>query len=86
MEQELKPTRNPIRAKVLLISKDLNTAKVQIPRIVSDKLYGKRLRAHTVVLADASNYPKLSLNQEVEILPCRRLSKKKSWRIIRGVS
>lgn len=79
-----KVTRNPIRVKVLAISKDGKTAKVQIPRIVPDKIYGKRLYAHTVVFADCSNQENLALNSEVEILPCRRLSKNKTWKIIRG--
>lgn len=81
-----KPTRNPIRATVLSVSKDGKTAKVQIPRIVADKFYGKRLRAHTVVFADSAAYDSLAVNSEVEIFPCRRISKKKTWKVVRGVA
>lgn len=79
-----KVTRNPIRAKVIAISKDFKTAKVEIPRVVPHKLYGKRLHAHTVVFADCSNHQNVVVNTEVEIFPCRRLSKNKTWKIIRG--
>ncbi len=80
-----KPTRNPIKAKVLSVSTDNKTAKVQIPRIVADKFYGKRVRAHTVVLADCSAHQSIQQNSEVEIFPCRRISKNKTWKVIRGV-
>lgn len=79
-----KPTRNPIRAKVLAISQDKKTAKVEIPRIVADKFYGKRVRAHTVVLADCSAHQSVLPNTQVDIFPCRRISKNKTWKIIRG--
>jgi len=81
-----KVTRNPIRAKIISLSKDGKTVKVQIPRIVPDKKYGKRLYAHTELLADCAQHTNLALNSDVEIYPCRRLSKNKTWKVIRGVS
>lgn len=86
MTLDKKITRNPIRAKIVSLSKDGKTAKVQVPRIVPDKKYGKRLYAHTELFADCSQQKGLVLNSEVEIYPCRRLSKNKTWKIIRGVS
>lgn len=86
MVTDKKVTRNPIRARIVSLSKDGKTAKVQVPRIVPDKKYGKRLYAHTEVFADCAQQENLVLNAEVEIYPCRRLSKKKTWKIIRGVS
>jgi ribosomal protein S17 len=68
---------------VIGISKDTKTIKVQVSRVVPDKMYGKRLHLHTVVFADRAEITEgLAVGKEVHILPCRRISKTKSWKVV----
>ena len=75
-------TRKPIKGEVVSLSKDLTTAKVSISRIVPDKTYGKRLHLNTEILADAKGHQNLQVGNFVEILPCRKVSKRKSWKVL----
>ena len=75
-------TRNPIKGEIVSVSKDLTTIKVSISRIVPNKLYGKRMHLNTVILADAKGHSNLVVGNSVEILPCRKVSKRKSWKIV----
>lgn len=83
MNQNMKTvTRNPVKGEIISVSKDLSTIKVSISRIVPDKMYGKRLHLNTYVLADAKGHKDLHVGNSVEILPCRKVSKRKSWKVI----
>jgi ribosomal protein S17 len=79
-------TKNPIRARVVGISKDTKTIKVEIPRVVPCKTYGKYLHLHTSLLADSFGVEGITLGKEVQILPCRRISKNKSWKVVSVVT
>ncbi len=75
-------TRNPVKASVVSVSKDLTTVKVSIARIVPDKMYGKLKHLNTYVFADAKGYADLQAGSTVEIIPCKKVSKNKSWKVI----
>jgi ribosomal protein S17 len=75
-------TRNPIKGEIVSISKDLTTIKVSISRIVPDKMYGKRMYLNTFVFADSKGHTALTVGKAVEILPCKKVSKNKSWKVI----
>lgn len=80
--ENVKVTKNPIRGRVMSISKDTKTVKVQIPRIVPDRMYGKFLHRNTSVFADTAGVANVAVGQEVNIFPCRPVSKTKSWKIV----
>lgn len=83
MNQNVKAvTRNPVKATVVSVSKDLTTVKVSIARIVPDKMYGKLKHLNTYVFADAKGYSDLHEGSSVEIIPCKKVSKNKSWKVI----
>lgn len=86
MENNKIITKNSIRARVVAISKDAKTVKVEIPRIVPNKTYGKRLHLHTSLFADTFGVQNITLGKDVEILPCRRISKNKSWKVVSVVT
>lgn len=75
-------TRHPVKGEIVSISKDLTTVKVSLPRIVPDKMYGKRKYLNSFVFADAKGYTGLAVGHSVEILPCKKISKMKSWKVI----
>ena len=75
-------TRKPVKGEIVSVSKDLTTVKVSISRIVPDKMYGKRLYLNTYVLADSKGHTDLHVGNSIEILPCRKVSKRKSWKVI----
>ncbi|MFZ9519383.1 MAG: 30S ribosomal protein S17 [Silvanigrellaceae bacterium] len=74
-------TKNPVRARVVGLSKDGRTAKVEVPRVVVDERYGKRLQRQISLHVDAGE-AKVVVGKEVMILPCRRISKTKSWKVV----
>lgn len=75
-------TRNPITAHVVSVSKDTKTAKVEIPRIVANERYGKRLHLQTTLLADAREVLNLNAGDIVKVSPCKKISKRKAWRVV----
>lgn len=83
-----KSHRHPIRALVSGLSKDGKTAKVEVSRIVVTPKYGKRFRRQSVLFADldAGQVSGVFVGGYVEILPMRRVSKTKSWRVVSVVS
>ena len=85
MKNEKIVTRNPLKAEIISISKDQTTVKVSISRIVPDKLYGKRMYLNTYLLADATSFPNLQVGNFVKVLPCRKISKRKSWKVVASV-
>jgi small subunit ribosomal protein S17 len=78
---ETKVTKNPVKAKIVALSLDKSTARVEIPRVVEDKKYGKRLH-RTISLHVDTNSKEVKVGSLVDILPCRRISKTKSWKVI----
>ena len=76
-----KVTKNPVRARVVGLSKDGKTAKVEVPRVVVAPRYGKRLQREISLHVDAGEANVL-VGKEVMILPCRRISKTKSWKVV----
>ena len=83
MKENIKAvTRNPVKGEIVSVSKDLTTVKVSISRIVPDKMYGKRMHLNTYVLADSKGHTDLHIGNFVEVLPCRKVSKRKSWKVL----
>ncbi len=78
--------RSPVKGKIVSVSKDLTTVKVSIERIVADKMYGKRRYLNTYVFADAKGYSNLNIGNSIQILPCKKISKTKSWKIVANLS
>lgn len=76
-----KVTKNPVRARVVGLSKDGRTVKVEVPRVVVAERYGKRLRREISLHVDAGEAT-VTVGKEVMILPCRRISKTKSWKVV----
>lgn len=57
---------------------------VIIDNLVKHPLYGKYIRRRTKLsVHDPSNAA--SVGDVVEVIPCRRISKRKSWRLVRVV-
>jgi ribosomal protein S17 len=86
MSENSNVTMNPVRANVTGVSKDGRTAKVEIPTIVAHGKYGKRLQRVTRLSVDTSAVAGVVAGVSVSILPCRRISKTKSWKILAVVS
>jgi len=60
------------------------TIRVIVDNLVKHPMYGKYIRRRTkLAVHDPGNAAKL--NDFVEIVPCRRMSKAKSWRLVRVV-
>jgi ribosomal protein S17 len=78
---EAKVRKNPLTAQVSGLSKDGHTAKVSVTRVVEDSRYGKRRIRRTVLLVDTTG-KSVNVGQQVEIVPCRRISKQKCWRVL----
>ena len=89
-EQESK-TKKPQRAKTGVVSSTGGdkTIHVVVENLVKHPQYGKYVRRRTkVAVHDPANTA--GLGDLVEIVPCRRMSKSKSWRLLsvvrRGVA
>jgi ribosomal protein S17 len=84
----VKAHRHPMRVLVSGVSKDGTTVKVESPRMVVTPKYGKRFRRHSVLFAslDSAQVSGVVVGGYVEILPTRRVSKTKSWRVVSVVS
>ncbi len=82
---EIKVKKNPVLAVVATVSKDGCTAKVEVERIVQNKLYGKRQRRVSVFHVDTSGL-KVVAGDQVSMLPCRRISRTKSWKVLEVAS
>jgi len=60
------------------------TIRVTVENLVKHQTYGKYIRRKTkVAVHDPKNVA--SIGDVVEIVPCRRLSKMKNWRLLRVV-
>lgn len=73
-------------ATVLAISKDGKTARVSMQRTARHGKYHKLLNLSTVVLAHVSDDYKVSQGSKVEIIPCRKISTKKAWKVVSASS
>ncbi len=73
-------TKNPWRGKVVRVSKDGKTVRVHVPTSVVHSKYGKTLHRHIPLRAD-TNGNEVAEGQEVDVLPSRRISKSKSWKV-----
>jgi small subunit ribosomal protein S17 len=72
------------RVGVVYSAKGDKTARVELENIVKHARYGKYLRRRTkLAVHDEQNTAQVG--DMVEILPCRRMSKTKSWRLVRVV-
>ena len=79
---EKKQHKNPVRGRVSRLSADGRTAKVEIPRIVAHPRYGRRMHLSSCVFAEAGGMEGISAGSYVDILPCRPVSKTKSWKVV----
>ncbi|MCE5327835.1 MAG: 30S ribosomal protein S17 [Planctomycetaceae bacterium] len=85
----LEQTSNPVlqsvkTGKVRTIS-GKQTISVILEMMVRHPVYGKYVRRRTkLAVHDPANAAKVG--DTVEIVPCRRLSKTKSWRLVRVIS
>ena len=60
------------------------TISVTVENMVKHEMYGKYIRRRTkVAVHDPENVA--SVGDMVEIVPCRRISKNKTWRLVRVV-
>ena len=82
MSTDKKVTKNPIRGQVVTVSQDTKTAKVEVLTIVPDKMYGKYMRRHTAIHVDTAGVDGVVVGKNVNILPCRPVSKTKSWKVV----
>ena len=76
----------PKRAKVGMVSSTHGdkTIHVVVDNLVRHERYGKYIRRRTkLAVHDPENTAKIG--DIVEIVPCRRMSKSKAWRLIRVV-
>lgn len=84
-EQQSNPvSRRKTEVGVVTSAKGDKTISVLIKHLVKNERYGKFLRRHTKMAAhDPHNTAKVG--DMVELTPCRRMSKTKSWRLLRVV-
>ena len=88
MAEASKDNRKPSlrRRRVGLVTKagEDKTIRVSIQDLVKHQIYGKYVRRRTkVAVHDPGNAA--SVGDTVEIVPCRRISKMKNWRLLRVV-
>lgn len=78
---EEKVTMNPLKARVVAVSKDGRSGKVEVPTVVTHEKYGKRL--HRVISLHVDTGRKdIKVGSMVNILPSRRISRTKSWKVV----
>ena len=82
--QESKAARRQRRVGAVTSTHGGKTIRVLVNTMVKDPRYGKYLRRRTkLAVHDPANAA--HVGDTVEIVPCRRLSKTKSWRLVRVV-
>jgi len=81
-EQQPRAPRRHRRVGIVSSTKGDKTIRVIVHSVFKHPRYGKYLRHQTkVAVHDPRNAAKLG--DVVEIVPCRRMSKTKSWRLLR---
>ena len=86
-QQNDKPVRNSRRTLQGVVMKDNRdkSIKVMVQELVKHRQYGKYIRRRTkLAVHDPRN--EAQVGDKVEIVPCRRMSKSKSWRLVRVVN
>jgi len=78
-ERQTTKRRKPLTGVVEAISGD-KTIRVRINTLVKDPRYGKFLRKRTRLLVHDPNR-QAAVGDRVEVVPCRPVSKAKSWRL-----
>ena len=73
-------TKNPWRGKVVKVSLDGRTVRVHVPTSVFHSKYKKILHRFVPLHAD-TNGNAVQIGQDVDVLPSRRVSKTKSWKV-----
>jgi small subunit ribosomal protein S17 len=82
-QQTQQASRGGLVGKVVNRSGD-KTIKVEVMTLVKHRIYGKYIRRRSNYLVhDPAG--EVGVGDQVEILPCRRISKNKSWRLSRLV-
>ena len=86
-ETQEKPARRKRRAEsgVVVSTGGDKTIHVVVNYLAKHRMYGKYIRRRTkLAVHDPAN--DAQLGDAVEIVPCRRMSKSKSWRLLRVVT
>lgn len=84
MSTDVRGTRR-VEVGVVTSDKMSKTRRVEIPRLVKHARYGKYIRRRTVChVHDEANESRVG--DTVEIMETRRLSKTKTWRLIRVIA
>ncbi len=86
-QAEAKPARGTRRVAIGIVTSDKmdKTRRVEIPRLVKHRRYGKYIRRRTVChVHDEQN--ESHQGDTVEIMESRPLSKTKHWRLVRVVT
>jgi small subunit ribosomal protein S17 len=82
--QEIKAARVQKVTGTVVSTGGQKTIQVEIGRVLKHPQYGKYMRRSTwLAVHDEKGTAKL--NDVVEIVPCRRLSRTKSWRLVRVI-
>ncbi|MBS3734529.1 MAG: 30S ribosomal protein S17 [Phycisphaerae bacterium] len=83
-EQKQKPKARRTRVGTVVSAREDKTARVVLQTLVKHRQYGKYIRKRTkLAVHDPQN--QAQEGDQVEIAPCRPLSKSKSWRLVRVV-
>jgi small subunit ribosomal protein S17 len=83
----MESVRGKRRVEIGVVTSDKmdKTRRVEIPRLVKHARYGKYIRRRTIChVHDESNESRMG--DKVEIMETRRLSKTKTWRLLRVVT
>ena len=86
-ETTAKPERGNRRTAIGVVTSDKmqKTRRVEIPRLVKHRRYGKYIKRRTIChVHDEQN--ESHIGDQVEIMETRPLSKLKSWRLVRIVT
>jgi small subunit ribosomal protein S17 len=82
--QNEKTTAHGARVGTVVRRSGDKTIKVQVMTLVKHPMYGKYIRRRSqYAVHDPANEARQG--DQVEIIPCRRISKNKSWRLVRIV-
>ena len=84
MEEQTQPTKRRQATQIGTVSSlsGDKTIRVTVATLAKHPIYSKYMRRHTkLAVHDADNVA--AMGDTVEIVPCRRLSKRKSWRLVR---
>ncbi len=82
--EQTKRTNRRVRTGVVAAISGDKTVRVTLMNLVKHPMYGKYIKRRTkLTVHDQANESRVG--DMVEITPCRRLSKRKSWRVLKVV-